>query len=100
MPPPHTYTVPGTYNVVILTVTDEHGAVGSKTLVITVTESGDTQPPQVSIISMPGTVQAGTAFTLRPRRTTRPPAIRHRQRGLQSGRRPDLERHGGQRRRL
>ena len=37
-PPPHTYVIPGTYNVVILTVTDEQGANGSDTIVITVTE--------------------------------------------------------------
>jgi hypothetical protein len=41
-PPPHTYTMPGTYNVVILTVSDECGANGSDTLVITVTEPGIT----------------------------------------------------------
>lgn len=39
-PPPHTYVAPGTYNVVILTVTDERGANGSDTIVITVTEPG------------------------------------------------------------
>ena len=38
VPPPHTYFVPGTYNVVILTVSDERGAMGSDTIVITVTE--------------------------------------------------------------
>jgi PKD repeat protein len=37
VPPPHTYFVPGIYNVVILAVTDERGAVGSDTIVITVT---------------------------------------------------------------
>jgi PKD repeat protein len=40
VPPPHTYTVPGTYSVVILAVTDEQGAVGTATLVINVTEPG------------------------------------------------------------
>lgn len=39
-PPPHTYTVPGAYSVVILAVTDEQGAVGTDTIVITVTEPG------------------------------------------------------------
>jgi PKD repeat protein len=40
VPPPHTYFVPGIYNVVILAVTDEAGAVGSTVLVIKVTEPG------------------------------------------------------------
>ena len=49
-PPPHTYTMPGTYNVVILTVSDDRGANGTDALVITV---ADNLPPEASPTATP-----------------------------------------------
>jgi PKD repeat protein len=56
-PPPYTYTFPGTYAVVILGVTDERGAVGTDTIVITVTEPVN-HPPVASPTVVPNTGSA------------------------------------------
>ena len=64
VPPPHTYTMPGTYTLAILGVTDERGAVGSDVIIITVTQPGNNAPvasptitPQTGTGPVPLTVQ-------------------------------------------